>query len=72
MSRSTRKFIGTLFMVVFVLAYILIILSIAPRILATTPGAWQWIFYIVAGLAWIIPLMPLVKWMEKHRPDDQA
>lgn len=72
MSPSTRKFIGTLFMVVFVLIYILIVLAIAPRILASTPGGWQWIFYIVAGLAWIIPLMPLVKWMEKRRPDDQA
>ena len=36
--------------------------------LATHVGRWpvlvQAIFYLVAGLAWIIPLKPLIRWME--------
>lgn len=72
MSRSVRKFIGTIVMVVFVLVYILAVLAIAPRVLASTPGHWQWLFYIIAGLAWIVPLMPLIKWMEQRAPDESA
>ena len=36
--------------------------------LATHVGRWpvlvQAVFYLVAGLAWIIPLKPLIRWME--------
>ena len=36
--------------------------------LATHVGRWpvlvQAIFYLVAGLAWILPLKPLIRWME--------
>lgn len=72
MSRSSRKLVGTIVMIVFVLAYIMVVLAIAPRILATTPGHWQWLFYIVAGMAWILPLMPLIRWMERRDPGDIA
>jgi uncharacterized membrane protein YuzA (DUF378 family) len=27
----------------------------------------QTIFYMVLGLAWVLPVMPLIRWME--RPD---
>ena len=36
--------------------------------LAANVGRWpvlvQAIFYLVAGLAWILPLKPLIRWME--------
>ena len=36
--------------------------------LAATIGAWpillQAIFYLVAGIAWILPLKPLLRWIE--------
>ena len=39
--------------------------------LAGTIGQWpvllQAIFYLVAGLAWILPLKPLLRWMETGR-----
>jgi hypothetical protein len=25
---------------------------------------------VVAGLGWILPLMPVIKWMEKPDPED--
>ncbi len=30
---------------------------------------WQFLFYIVAGLGWVLPAMPLIKWMS--RKDDE-
>ncbi len=36
--------------------------------LSSTVGQWpvllQALFYLLAGLAWILPLKPLLKWME--------
>ena len=35
---------------------------------ASVVGGWHWalqaIFYLVAGTAWILPLKPLLMWME--------
>ena len=39
--------------------------------LSETVGRWpillQAIFYLIAGLAWILPLKPLLRWMETGR-----
>jgi hypothetical protein len=66
MNPRLKKFIGTLVMVVFVILYALIVMAIAPRIVG--PGTSKFLeltFYLVAGLAWALPLMPLIRWMEK-------
>jgi MFS-type transporter involved in bile tolerance (Atg22 family) len=68
MTPRTKKFIGTIIMVIFVLFYILVVAGIAPRILNQQSKAVEMAFYVIAGLAWIVPLLPLVKWMEK-RPE---
>lgn len=66
MNPRIKKLIGTFVMVFFVGFYALVIAAVAPRILV--PGTSRWIelaFYVVAGLAWAIPLLPLIRWMEK-------
>ncbi len=39
--------------------------------LSGTVGSWpvlvQSIFYLIAGIAWILPLKPLLRWMETGR-----
>lgn len=39
--------------------------------LSGTVGKWpvlvQAIFYLIAGIAWILPLKPLIRWMETGR-----
>jgi hypothetical protein len=36
--------------------------------------AWQFVYYVVAGMGWILPAMPIIKWMEKQpaHPSDAA
>jgi hypothetical protein len=65
MNPRIKKLIGTIVMVIFVGFYALLIAGLAPRVLT---GASKWVelgFYIIAGLAWVIPLLPLIRWMEK-------
>ena len=68
MSARIRKLIGGIVMIVFVAVYALIAMALAQsRPLQEAPALVQTIGYIVLGLAWTLPLAPLIKWME--RPD---
>jgi predicted membrane channel-forming protein YqfA (hemolysin III family) len=64
----TRKFLGTLATILFVIVYALVAMALAQsQAVQNAPGVLQALYYVVLGLAWILPLMPLIKWME--RPD---
>ena len=68
MPRRIRKFIGAVVMLAFVAAYgaIAMIVAQTDHIRHANPVL-QAIFFLVVGLSWILPLMPLIRWME--RPD---
>ncbi len=51
--------------------YAMIVTAMVPRVILDMPGHWQWVFYSVAGLAWVLPLLPMIRWMEKRAPDDE-
>jgi len=71
MPRRTRKFLGGAFMLVFVGFYALIAMALAQsRPLQEAPAIVQTFGYLVLGLAWVLPMMPLIKWME--RPEAKA
>ncbi|QRE74682.1 DUF2842 domain-containing protein [Methylobacterium aquaticum] len=67
MRRRTRSLVGTIVMIAFVLIYAPLAMALADSRIAQTPPLVQSVLYAILGLAWIIPLMPLIRWME--RPD---
>ncbi|MCF4126652.1 DUF2842 domain-containing protein [Methylobacterium sp. SyP6R] len=67
MRRRTRSFVGAIVMIAFVLIYAPLAMALADSRIAQTPPLVQSVLYAILGLAWIIPLMPLIRWME--RPD---
>lgn len=73
MRRRSRKFIGTAVMLAFVGVYAVVAMLVAQADLVhQAPGWVQGAFYAVVGLAWILPLMPLIAWMERPDTDDPA
>ena len=67
MPRRARKFVGGLAMLVFVVIYALVAMAFAQsRPLQEAPALVQTVGYIILGLAWTLPLMPLIKWMERR------
>jgi hypothetical protein len=71
MPRRARKLIGSAVMLVFVVFYALIAMALAQsRPLQEANAIVQSLGYMVLGLAWVLPLMPLIKWMEQ--PDRRA
>ena len=65
MSPRIRKLIGTVALFALVIAWALVAMAIAqfPPIFDN-----PWIaglYYAVAGVGWVLPAMPLIKWMLK-------
>jgi hypothetical protein len=65
MSPRFRKLLGAFVMIAFVLVYALVAMAVADsRPMHEASAFEQTLLYIVLGLAWVLPLMPLVRWME--------
>ena len=62
-----RKLIGSIVLVIFVVIYALIVMTIAAAKLPGASGLAQLAFYLVAGLAWVVPAAALIYWMQKPR-----
>lgn len=66
MTPSWRKPAGIALILLLVAVWCTAVASLAP-IIGRWPGFAQAAFYLVAGLAWIVPLRPLLIWMETGR-----
>jgi ABC-type Na+ efflux pump permease subunit len=68
MHRRTRKLIGTAAILAFVVIYSLVAMALAESRILAAPKAVQTVAYMILGLAWILPLMPLIRWMQRPDP----
>jgi predicted membrane channel-forming protein YqfA (hemolysin III family) len=63
---SWRQGAGMALILALIAGWAVLVVSAAPLI----AGAPKWvhvIFYLVAGIVWILPLKPLLRWMETGR-----
>ena len=67
MSIRTRKLIGTVALLLLATIWALLAMALAQSVLTDSNGFVAAIFYVVAGLGWVLPAMPIVSWMV--RPD---
>ena len=70
MRRRVRKLIGTIAMLAFVIVYGPVAMALAESRIREAPGAVQALAYAFLGLAWIIPLLPLISWMQRPDADE--
>ncbi len=63
----TRKLLGTIALLVLVVVWSLAGMAAAQIPALAGSGLLQAIFYVVVGLGWVLPAMPIVSWMA--RPD---
>ena len=62
-----RKLIGAFALLALVVIWALLAMALAQSILTSISGWVAVIYYVVAGMGWILPAMPLIRWMS--RPD---
>ena len=63
-----RKLIGAVALIALVVSWALLAMALAQLPAIKANGLVEVIYYVVAGLGWVLPAMPLVKWMS--RPDN--
>jgi hypothetical protein len=67
MTIRTRKFLGAIALLLLAAVWSLMGMAAAQMPWLANSVLLQAIFYVVAGMGWVLPAMPIVSWMS--RPD---
>ncbi len=68
MPMRLRKFIGAVALFVLVTVWALLAMAVAQFPAIHDNAVLSVLYYVIAGLGWILPAMPLVGWMSAPRP----
>ena len=68
MTIRTRKFIGTVILVLFLAVYAVVAMAFGASQVVGGSYILQVIYFCVAGLAWVLPAGLLVRWMQRTDP----
>jgi len=58
-----KKFIGVFALVGIIAVYALLVMRVAVAILPEAGSILEFLFYAVAGMAWVVPVRYLILWM---------
>jgi hypothetical protein len=50
----------------------LLAMAFAQFVAVRGNAVYEFAYYVVAGLGWVLPAMPLVAWMVRRRPTDAS
>jgi Protein of unknown function (DUF2842) len=68
MKIRTRKLLGTIILLLLAAAWSLMGMTVAQMPWLASSGVLQAVFYVVAGMGWVLPAMPIVSWMSRPDP----
>jgi hypothetical protein len=60
-----RKLIGAFALLALVIVWALLAMALAQLALTSVSGWMAALYYVVAGMGWVLPAMPLIRWMSK-------
>ena len=66
LNNRIKKLIGTIIIPIWLILFIGIIATLAEIILPNLNGFYVLLFYFIGGLIWIIPVLPIITWMQKE------
>ena len=74
MRMRVKKFLGVFILIGFIGIYSLLVMRVAVAILPEAKGVLQFLFYAIAGMAWVVPVRYLILWMNTpgRKDRDQA
>jgi hypothetical protein len=66
MTQRQRKFLGTIALFLLIAVYALIAMAVAIVLQVHNANKFvEFLYYIVAGLLWVVPAGALISWMQK-------
>jgi Protein of unknown function (DUF2842) len=66
-----RKLIGAIALVTLVIVWSLLAMGLAQAVALRGSPVLEFAYYVVAGLGWVLPAMPIVSWMSRQ-PDQRT
>jgi len=66
MTIRIRKLIGAVALLLLVTVWALLAMALAASVLTDTNFWVATLYYFVAGLGWVVPAMPLIRWMSRR------
>jgi Protein of unknown function (DUF2842) len=70
MSVRTRKLLGAIALLLLVGIWSLLAMTVAQVLLVSASASVVMIYYLVAGFAWVLPAMPLIRWMSRSGSEE--
>ena len=67
MTPRVRKLIGVFMIVGWVIAYVAVA-ALVGDIVAGGHWIWKLLYFPVAGIGWILPVKPMIRWMHAKDP----
>jgi hypothetical protein len=61
-----RKFLGTVTLLVLVIVWALVAMALAQAPAIRDNSYLSVAYYVIAGLGWVLPAMPIVAWMSRR------
>lgn len=64
-----RKFIGAILLFVLVIVWALVAMALAQVPAIHDSAIASIAYYVIAGIGWVVPAMPIVSWMSRRTED---
>ena len=61
-----KKLIGTIIIPIWLIIFIGIVALLAEILLPNLNGLMIFLFFLISGLIWILPVLPIISWMQKQ------
>jgi hypothetical protein len=58
-----RKLCGAVALIALVVIWSLLAMAVAQFPVVKANGVLETLYYVIAGLGWVLPAMPLIRWM---------
>lgn len=71
MAPGLRKLLGSFGIIAWLVAWVAVAAVIGDRI-ASEHWGWKLLYFPIAGVAWVLPLRPLVNWMHAKDPPAES
>ena len=68
----TRKLIGTVALLALVSIWALLAMGLAQMLALSGNRLFEIAYYVIAGVGWVLPAMPLISWMSRPEESEQT
>ena len=65
MKQRQRKLAGTIACVAYLIVYCLVMMALGGAYIVGRGGLVEFGFFVIAGIAWLPPVMLLIRWMSR-------